>query len=322
MEISFEPILYGVIFVAVLLLIEGVYLVVFGKSISLNNKVNRRLDMMQKGGSREKVLEQLRKEMNQHMNSGGIPLYSMLAEKALRANIAFSPTVLMVMMGVLATVVFLVLTQFTTASVPVRGAIAAAMGIGAVYVWVNNKAKKRLAMLEEQLPDAIELMVRSLRVGHPFSSAINIVAKEVSDPLGTEFGVIADESAYGRDVSESLKHLAERMDMQDLRFLAVAVSIQQTSGGNLAEILHGLSKVIRSRFRLFRRVKAITAEAKWSGMFLSAFPLLALIGINVMQPDYYAEVKETAFFIPACIVVGIFLTVNMIFMKIMVNIKV
>ena len=322
MNISFEPLLYGIIFVAVLMMIEGVYLVVFGKSISLNNKVNRRLDMIQKGGSREKVLEQLRKEMNQHMKSGGIPLYSMLADKAQRANIAFSPTALMAMMGVLAVVVFVILTQMTEASAPIRGLISVAMGVGAVYVWVNNKCKKRLALLEEQLPDAIELMVRSLRVGHPFSSAINIVAKEVADPLGTEFGVIADEAAYGRDVSESLKHLAERMDMQDLRFLAVAVTIQQTSGGNLAEILHGLSKVIRARFKLFRRVKAITAEAKWSGAFLSVFPILALIGINILEPDYYVDVKDTEFFIPACLAVGVFLTVNIIFMKIMVNIKV
>ena len=127
-------------------------------------------------------------------------------------------------------------------------------------------------MLEEQLPDAVELMVRSLRVGHPFSSALDIVAKEVPDPLGTEIGVIADEAAYGRDVARSLKALAERLDMQDLRFLAVAVTIQQQSGGNLAEILDGLAKVIRARFKLFRRVKAITAEAKWSGMLPVGLP--------------------------------------------------
>ncbi|MEM6407901.1 MAG: type II secretion system F family protein [Pseudomonadota bacterium] len=322
MNISFEPLLYGIIFVAVLMMIEGIYLVVFGKSISLNSKVNRRLDMIQKGGSREKVLEQLRKEMDQHMKSGGIPLYSMLADKAQRANIAFSPKALIGIMVVLTIFVFFILGRVTEASLPIRGLISIVMGVGAVYVWVNNKCKKRLALLEEQLPDAIELMVRSLRVGHPFSSAINIVAKEVADPLGTEFGVIADEAAYGRDITESLKHLAERMDMQDLRFLAVAVTIQQTSGGNLAEILHGLSKVIRARFKLFRRVKAITAEAKWSGAFLSVFPLLALVGINVLEPDYYSEVKDTEFFIPAALAVGVFLVVNIIFMKIMVNIKV
>jgi tight adherence protein B len=102
----------------------------------------------------------------------------------------------------------------------------------------------------------------------------------------------------------------------------VAVGIQQTSGGNLAEILHGLAKVIRARFKLFRRVKAITAEAKWSGMFLSFFPIVAWSCINVIQPDYYDDVKDTPAFIPACAVVAVMLAVNMIFMRMMVNIKV
>ena len=205
---------------------------------------------------------------------------------------------------------------------PVRVAVAIGMGIGGVFFWVNKKAKKRMSMIEEQLPDAVELMVRSLRVGHPFSSAINIVAKEVPDPLGSEMGVIADEAAYGRDMGESLKAMADRIDTQDMRFLAVAVTIQQQSGGNLAEILDGLAKVIRSRFKLFRRVKAITAEAKWSGMFLSGFPLLALIGINILQPGYYDEVKQTEFFIPACLVVAAFLGANVFVMRMLVNIKV
>ncbi|NDR57253.1 type II secretion system F family protein [Aliiruegeria sabulilitoris] len=322
MTISAEPIIYGLIFVAVLVLVEGIYLTAFGKSISLNSKVNRRLELLEKGGAREEVLEQLRKEMTQHMNAKGIPLYSILADKAQKANIAFTPRQLVMVMAVLAGVAFVGLTLGTDASLPVRIVVAIVMGVGGVYMWVNNKAKKRLALIEEQLPDAVELMVRSLRVGHPFSSAVNIVAREVPDPLGSEFGVIADESAYGRDVSESLKALAERMDMQDLRFLAVAVTIQQQSGGNLAEILDGLAKVIRARFKLFRRVKAITAEAKWSGMFLSFFPILALVGINVADPHYYDDVMETPAFIPACLIVGAFLLVNMIFMKIMVNIKV
>jgi tight adherence protein B len=322
MEISAAPIIYILIFVAVVVLVEGLYLTVFGKSISLNSRVSRRLDLLAKNGNREQVLEQLRKEMSQHLTAKGIPLYSILASKAQKANIAFTPKQLVMIMAGLSVFAFLGLTIGTSADTAVRALMAVAMGVGGVYVWVNQKAKKRMALLEEQLPDAVELMVRSLRVGHPFSSAIGIVAKEVSDPLGTEFGFIADEAAYGRDVSESLKHFAERMDNQDLRFLAVAVSIQQTSGGNLAEILDGLAKVIRSRFKLFRRVKAITAEAKWSGMFLSAFPIGALVMINVVQPDYYDEVKETAAFIPAALIVGVFLVINVIFMKIMVNIKV
>ncbi len=322
MEISAAPLIYIMIFVAVVVLVEGIYLTVFGKSISLNNRISRRLTLLEKNGNREQVLEQLRKEMNQHLNSRSIPLYSILAKKAQRANIAFSPKALVGIMAGLTVFAFLALTVGTGAEFGVRIMVALVMGVGGVYFWVNNKAKKRMALLEEQLPDAIELMVRSLRVGHPFSSAIGIVAKEIPDPLGSEFGVIADEAAYGRDIAESLKAFAERMDSQDLRFLAVAVTIQQTSGGNLAEILEGLSKVIRARFKLFRKVKAITAEAKWSGMFLSAFPILALIMINVIQPDYYDEVKETVYFVPTALVVFAFLIINVIFMKVMTNIKV
>jgi tight adherence protein B len=246
----------------------------------------------------------------------------MLANKAQKANIAFSPKALIGIMAAMSAVAYVGLTVGTEAAAPVRALVAILMGVGGVYVWVSSKAKKRMALLDEQLPDAVELMVRSLRVGHPFSSAIANVAKEVPDPLGTEFGLIADEASYGRDIAESLKAFAERVDSQDLRFLSVAVTIQQTSGGNLAEILEGLSKVIRARFKLFRRVKAITAEAKWSGMFLSAFPFGALVMINIVQPHYYDDVKETAAFIPACLVVAVFLILNVVFMKIMVNIKV
>ncbi len=322
MSIPIEPIIYGLIFVAVLVLVEGIYLTVFGKSISLNNKVNRRLDMLEKGAAREEVLEQLRKEMSQHLRSRSVPLYSILADKAQKAGIAFSPTQLIMVMVVLMGVAFVGMTVGTGASIQVRIGVSVVMGISAVYVWINGKAKKRMSMIEEQLPDAVELMVRSLRVGHPFSSALNIVAKEIPDPLGSEMGMISDEAAYGRDVGEALKAMAERMDMQDMRFLAVAVTIQQTSGGNLAEILDGLAKVIRSRFKLFRKVNAITAEAKWSGKFLSGFPLLALIGINIAQPNYYDKVMGTSVFVPACLVVAAFLIGNLIVMRMLVNIKV
>lgn len=319
---SAEPIIYGLIFVGVLVLVEGIYLVAFGKSISLNSRVNRRLEMLEKGTRREEVLEKLRKEMRQHMDSKSIPLYSLLSEKAQKAAIAFTPQQLIMLMGGVAVFAFMGLTVGTQTEAPIRALISVMIGVGAVYFWVSSKASKRLGMIEEQLPDAVELMVRSLRVGHPFSNAISIVSKEIQDPLASEFGVIADESAYGRDIGEALKDMAERLDMQDLRFLAVAVTIQQQSGGNLAEILAGLAQVIRARFRLFRRVKAITAEAKWSGKFLSAFPIVALIVINVTDPHYYDEVMEHPYFIPACFAVGLFLAANLFVMRVLTDIKV
>ncbi|RFP87362.1 pilus assembly protein TadB [Rhodobacteraceae bacterium 63075] len=322
MAISAEPIIYGLIFIGVLVLVEGLYLVMFGRSISLNSRVNRRLEMIEKGTKRADVMEKLRKEMNQHKKSMGIPLYSLLATKAQKAALAFTPVQLIMLMAGLSAMAFAGLTIGTETSAPIRAALSVAIGVGGVYFWVNSKAKKRISMIEEQLPDAVELMVRSLRVGHPFSSAVQIVSKEIKDPLASEFGIIADESAYGRDVGEALKDMAERIGLQDLRFLSVAVTIQQQSGGNLAEILAGLAKVIRARFRLFRRVKAITAEAQWSGKFLSGFPVVALIVINVADPHYYDEVLDHPYFIPACIFVGVMLTLNLIVMKSLTNIKV
>ncbi len=317
-----ELIIYAMVFVGVLVLVEGVYLVAFGKSISLNNRVNRRMQMLNQGTRRDEVLAKLRKEMDQHMKVRSIPIYSLLSEKAQKAAIAFSPQQLIGLMAVVSVMAIVGLSIGTEASLPIRIGLGIAMGVGGVYGWVNHKAKKRLSMIEEQLPDAVELMVRSLRVGHPFSSAISIVSKEIQDPLATEFGIIADESTYGRDIGEALKHMAERLDMQDLRFLAVAVAIQQQAGGNLAEILEGLAKVIRARFRLFRRVKAITAEAQWSGKFLSGFPVGALIFIQVAKPDYYDEVLDHPWFVPACFIVAIMLTVNIFVMRALVNIKV
>jgi len=322
MSISIEPIIYGLIFIGVLVLVEGIYLTVFGRSISLNSRVNRRLEMLDKSGNREEVMEKLRKEMQQHLKAKRIPLYSILSIRAQKAAIAFTPRQLIMLMGLISVMVFFGLSVATSTPMSVRILVSIVMGVGGIFTWITSKANKRLAMLEEQLPDAIELMVRSLRVGHPVSSAISIVATEVGDPLASEIGIIADETAYGRDMGEAIQDMAERLDLQDMRFLAVAVTIQQQAGGNLAEILSGLSSVIRSRFRLFRKVKAITAEAKWSGTFLSGFPIAALFMIQMLKPDYYEEAMKHPYFIHAALLVGSLLVLNLIVMRALVNIKV
>ncbi|NOR64238.1 MAG: pilus assembly protein TadB [Rhodobacteraceae bacterium] len=319
---SIEPLIYAVIFAAVLFLIEGIYLAVFGKSVRLESRVNRRLQLLEKGESRESVMETLRKEREQHTKTLRLPVIGVLSKKAAIANIAFTPNALLAVVLLLITIAFIALTFATSANLTMRIIISIIMGYGAVYIWLSSKAKKRMDLFEEQLPDAVELMVRSLRVGHPFASSVNIVAQEMPDPLGTEFGILVDEANFGADISDSLRKMTERVDVQDLRFLAVAVAIQSQSGGNLAEVLDGLGKVIRSRFKLFRRVNAITAEAKWSGWFLSFFPIIALVAINVLQPDYYDGVENTPVFLPLAIIVGVFLLVNIIFMNMMVNFKV
>jgi tight adherence protein B len=319
---QFQPVIYAVLFVGVLLVVEGVYLLAFGRSHKRENRVNRRLEMLEKGIEPEDVLATLRKEADRQSNAGSIPLVSQLVKLSAQSNMPLSPAVLLLMIFALAGALFVVFTFTTSSGIFVRVVASLALGYFLLFFYLKKKAKKRLDTFEEQLPDAIELIVRSLRVGHPFTATIGIVAREMPDPIGTEFGMLADEATYGMDTAASLTKMADRIGLQDVKFFAVAVNIQSQSGGNLAEILEGLSKVIRSRFKLFRKIKAITAEARWSGWFLSLFPVVALMLVQLVKPDYYERVADHPLFLPGTILTFILLIANIIFMRALVNIKV
>ncbi len=318
----FQPIIYALIFVGILLMVEGLYLVAFGKTLKREKRVNRRLALLHEGRDTEEVLSILRADREGNKKTGTLPIIGPLIEMARHANIVISPRAIILVLLAVMGVAFLLLVMFTSAALQVQILVSIAIGYATVFLWIRNKAKKRIALFEEQLPDALDLMVRSLRVGHPINAAISIIAREMPDPLGTEFGLIADEATYGMTVTEALDRMAGRVPVPDLRFLAIAINIQSTSGGNLAEILDGLSKVIRSRFKLFRKVKAITAEARWSGWFLSIFPVIALLAVQVVQPEYYDRVSDHPMFVPGAIVTFLLLCVNIVFMRILVNIKV
>lgn len=318
----FQPLIYAFIFVGVFMMVEGAYLVIYGKTLKREKKINRRLALLQDGKDTEEVLSILRLEREGAEKNERIPVIGPLVEMARHAAITLSIMQIVISLVGLMVLSFVLLTVFTGAVVQIRIVVALIVGYAAFYMWLRGKAKKRISLFEEQLPDALDLMVRSLRVGHPMNSAIGIVAHEMTDPLGTEFGLIADETTYGMTITDALDRLAERVPVPDLRFVAIAINIQSTSGGNLAEILAGLSAVIRARFKLFRKVRAITAEARWSGWFLSVFPVIALLMVQVVQPDYYDRVSDHPLFLPGAILTVILLIVNVIFMRILVNIKV
>ena len=172
------PILYALIFIGVLMIIEGVYLLIFGKSHSRESSVNRRLRMLEKGADREEVLVKLRKEQERHQEAREIPLLSIVFQKAAQANIPMAPSTIVLVMIAVAAIAFMIFSIGTDAPVLVRAVVAVALGYGIVFIWLRNKAKRRLKQFEEQLPDAVDLIVRSLRIGHPFSSAVNIVVAD------------------------------------------------------------------------------------------------------------------------------------------------
>lgn len=318
----FQPIIYGLIFISVYLMLGGLYFLAFGSQIKREKRINRRLSLLQEGRDTEEVLSILRNERESAERSAALPVIGNLVDKARHANILISPRMIIMVILLTSLVTYFMLSLFTSAEPVIRILVASVTGYATVYLWLRNKARARISLFEEQLPDALDLMVRSLRVGHPINAAIAIVAREMPDPLGTEFGLIADEATYGMPITDALERMAKRVPVPDLRFLSIALNIQLTSGGNLAEILDGLAKVIRARFKLFRKVKAITAEARWSGWFLSIFPVVALILVQVVEPQYYERVADHPLFLPGAIVTFVLLVVNIIFMRILVDIKV
>jgi tight adherence protein B len=171
-------------------------------------------------------------------------------------------------------------------------AIPAAAGLPALglYVFLKRARSKRIRKFEEQLPEAIDVIIRSLRAGHPFTTAIGLVAREMPDPSGTEFGFVSDEIAYGRDVHTALSNLHRRVGYDDLRFFTTSVTVQSQTGGNLAEILARLSKLMRERFKMRRRVRALTAEGRFSALALTFLPPIVLAIMNFISPVLYGAV--------------------------------
>jgi tight adherence protein B len=136
----------------------------------------------------------------------------------------------------------------------------------------------------------MDIIVRSLRAGHPVPVAVALVAQEMPDPIGTEFGIAADEITYGADVETAMRNLYFRVGQEDLPLFVTAVSIQGSTGGNLSEILANLSRVIRERFKMRRKIRALAAEGKFSALFLSGLPVVIFFLLQVVAPEFYAIV--------------------------------
>jgi tight adherence protein B len=154
-------------------------------------------------------------------------------------------------------------------------ALAVGVAFGAApFGFVQFKRKKRMGKFEQGLPEAIDLMVSALRVGHSLNAAMGLVSRECQDPIGTEFRICFDEQNYGLEMRVALDNLTNRMPLQDLKIVATAISIQRESGGNLAEVLDKTSQVIRERFRLKRQVMTHTAQGRLTGMILTALPVV------------------------------------------------
>lgn len=280
-------IFYGSAVLALILAGEAAYLLLSGAR-SYRTGVNRRLSITKVEGDREKVLVLLRRERG--LSATGDSLLPWPAFQRLLLQSGLRVDMTRVALGVLAVAVvaggavFYLRAQFVEAA---GAAILAALAVPVLFLmWLRKRRRNKFA---EQFPDAIDIIVRSLRAGHPVPIAIGMVARELPDPVGSEFGMIADEITYGSDLEGALRAMQDRVGQEDLPLFVTSVSIQLSTGGNLSAILDNLGKVIRERFKMRRKIRGLSAEGRVSAWILNATPFAVFAIINLISPQFYAE---------------------------------
>jgi tight adherence protein B len=292
MGIDIDPlyIFYGCAALAAILAAEALYLLFAGKK-DYRSGVNRRLRIAGSEANRERVLVQLRRERG--LSADGdtllptawfnrLVVQSGVKVDAWRVAIAVLSAGLVTFVGVL---------TWRQSLVTAAAAAVPAMALLPLLV-LKTLRKRRQAAFGERFPDAIDIIVRSLRAGHPVPVAISMVGRELPDPVGTEFGMVADELAYGADIETALRNMMQRVGQEDLPLFVTSVSIQATTGGNLSEILENLSNVIRERFKMRRKIRGLSAEGRASAMILNLTPFAVFMLVNFVSPDFYGSVWD------------------------------
>ena len=319
---EFSPIylVYLLAAASAVFLFEAVYFLCFSGS-SYRDNVNRRLRLMHNKVDRETILIQLRRERG--LTSGGDYRLSFewLNRLVLQSGLSLGIGKLALFAAIGALMAFGV-------TFIVRGNLLQAVMAGLFcttalpYLVLRVLRGKRQKKFAAQFPDSIDIIVRSLRAGHPVPIAISMVAREQPDPIGSEFGIVADEITYGADLETAMRNLYYRVGQDDLPLFVTAVAIQSATGGNLGEILENLSKVIRDRFKMRRKIRALASEGRASALILSSLPIGMFLIVNLVSPKFYGEVWNQDLTKIALTLAGCWMGIGNFIMYRLVNFKI
>jgi tight adherence protein B len=283
--IDFIYIIYATVFVAALLIIEGLSLLLTRGSRNKKDFRQRLMPLTSDGGI---DVEQLRRKSgNSADRASRANLLLRLETLTRQAGIAAAPQAILGIMvgaGAAVTAALVVLHPMNLVMTVVLGAVS---GIVLTVLTFAVKRRRRFRRFGQQLPDALDIMVRSLRAGHPVPIALRTIVDQMEEPMRSEIAIVVDEMTYGLDLREAMDRLSERIAQPELRFMVVAITIQYRTGGNLSEILANLSKVMRARATMMQKAKAITAEGRMSFIVLLIMPFLMVGILNLINPEYY-----------------------------------
>jgi tight adherence protein B len=322
-----ELLLVVFIFIAVVLLIEGIFLLFrswWNPEVRRVKTQLRQLSLEEYGqGDIDLVRRRLMSDIpwfNRFLVNLRAPLVGKLDRMVLQANLPY-PVGVVLMASFVLTVLGFGLASFVSQWFLVRVALGLIMGV-IPFLYVQLKRGKRIKRFEEQLPDAMEMLARSLKAGHAFTGGLQMVGQEFDDPIGTEFSKTVDEINFGVGYEDALRNLSSRIESDDLKLFVISVIIQRTSGGNLAEILDNIGRLVRERFKLKGNIRTLTAEGRISAYVLIALPFIIGYVMYLLNPDYISILFTDPIGHFLLMAAAIMMMVGAYVMKRMVEIKV
>jgi tight adherence protein B len=305
------------LFIAVALATQGLYWIAW-RSRRAQSSIRRRLALSREGAVLPGALNALRDERGlAEFENPRLRRYNdFLAQTGLRLDRNLLLISTFALNGLLFIVLGLVFGHGTWT-------FLSAMVLAAVLIVLFFKIvrQRRIGRFAELLPDSIDVIVRGLRAGYPLPAAIDLVGREMPDPVGSEFRLTSDEISFGQEIRTAIDNLYRRVGQDDLLFLIMAVNVQSQTGGNLAEILGGLSRLLRNRTKVNMKVRALSADGRMSAVVLSLIPFILFGLISLISPSYFGEVRDHPLIMPALIYAVISLGVGNVVMYRMVNFK-
>lgn len=278
-------------------------------SRSSSRAINMRLKLIGEGRTTGQVMNLLRRSSST-LPAGLPPMVQRIATKFERMLIAAQVTMATSRLMLILTIapfvlLFVLLMVLVVLGQPIGfgrllilATFSAVAGAVVPLMVLQIRANRTRKKMEEQFPIAVDVFVRGLRAGHPVAAALDLLTVEMPDPIGSEFGLVVDEVTYGADLRDALQAMADRWDMEDMRMFVVSLAVQAETGGNLAEILENLSKVIRERASMMMKVRALSSEGRMSAIMLTALPILAFFSLFLLNPPFYLGVADDPMFVP------------------------
>lgn len=272
---------------AVIFLAEAIYLG-FIAPMRSRRAINKRLRVQHEVTGGEQAMVRLKAQRG--IDDRDPSLMGGLRKMLIQSGLSITLGRFLLIMVLTSVILVTGLVVLTTLAKFVSVAVGLAIGIGMPLFVVRYIRNRRRTEFQTQLPDALDVVVRSLRSGHPVPTALALVGREMADPIGSEFGLTTDELTYGLDLPRALQNLSARVGVPDMSLLVTAVSLQSSAGGNLGEVLENLSRVLRERFQLKRKVRSLSAEGRFSAYGLTILPVAIALAIYFPNPRYYTDV--------------------------------